>query len=128
MTTDQVDAIGPEFTAFLRPFERFFDTLKTVRHFRTYTRGLPCDRDLRSRGSGNRGGGRQCNRRPRAGVIRIVIGIAAGIGPRWSLIADAIARPAQHRGIHGHWSSGNAGCGSSGRSGRRLAGIQIIRA
>ena len=43
MTTDQVDAIGPEFTAFLRPFERFFDTLKTVRHFRTYTRGLLSD-------------------------------------------------------------------------------------
>jgi SRSO17 transposase len=43
MTTDQVDAIGPEFTAFLRPFERFFDSLKTVRHFRTYTRGLLSD-------------------------------------------------------------------------------------
>jgi SRSO17 transposase len=43
MTTDQVQAIGPEFTAFLRPFERFFDTLKTVRHFRTYTRGLLSD-------------------------------------------------------------------------------------
>jgi SRSO17 transposase len=43
MTTDQVQAIGPEFTAFLRPFERFFDTLKTVRHFRSYTRGLLSD-------------------------------------------------------------------------------------
>src|SRR5262245_4069873 len=43
MTADQVQAIGPEFTAFLRPFERFFDTLKTVRHFRTYTRGLLSD-------------------------------------------------------------------------------------
>jgi SRSO17 transposase len=43
MTTEQVQAIGPEFTAFLRPFERFFDTLKTVRHFRNYTRGLLTD-------------------------------------------------------------------------------------
>jgi SRSO17 transposase len=43
MTSEQVQAIGPEFTAFLRPFERFFDTLKTVRHFRTYTRGLLSD-------------------------------------------------------------------------------------
>ena len=43
MTTDQVQAIGPEFTAFLRPLERFFDTLKTVRHFRTYSRGLLSD-------------------------------------------------------------------------------------
>ncbi len=43
MTTDQVEAIGPAFTAFLRPFERFFDTLKTVRHFRNYTRGLLSD-------------------------------------------------------------------------------------
>lgn len=43
MTTDQVQALGPEFTAFLRPFERFFDTLKTVRHFRNYTRGLLSD-------------------------------------------------------------------------------------
>ncbi len=25
MTMDQVQAVGPEFTAFLRPFERFFD-------------------------------------------------------------------------------------------------------
>jgi hypothetical protein len=29
MTTEQVLAIGPEFTTFLRPFELFFDTLKT---------------------------------------------------------------------------------------------------
>jgi SRSO17 transposase len=43
MTADQVLAIGPEFTAFLRPFEPFFDSLKTVRHFRTYTRGLLSD-------------------------------------------------------------------------------------
>jgi SRSO17 transposase len=43
MTTDQVQAIGPEFTAFLRPFERFFDTLKTIRHFRNYSRGLLSD-------------------------------------------------------------------------------------
>ena len=43
MTSEHVQAIGPAFTAFLRPFERFFDTLKTVRHFRTYTRGLLSD-------------------------------------------------------------------------------------
>jgi SRSO17 transposase len=43
MTTDQVQALGPAFTAFLQPFERFFDTLKTVRHFRSYTRGLLSD-------------------------------------------------------------------------------------
>jgi SRSO17 transposase len=43
MTTDQVQAIGPEFTAFLRPFERFFDNLETVRHFRNYSRGLLTD-------------------------------------------------------------------------------------
>ena len=43
MTTDQVQALGPAFTAFLQPFEPFFDTLKTVRHFRAYTRGLLSD-------------------------------------------------------------------------------------
>ncbi len=43
MTTDQVQAIGPEFTAFLRPFERFFDEPETVRHFRNYSRGLLTD-------------------------------------------------------------------------------------
>jgi DDE superfamily endonuclease len=43
MTTDQVQTLGPAFTAFLQPFEPFFDTLKTVRHFRTYTRGLLSD-------------------------------------------------------------------------------------
>jgi SRSO17 transposase len=43
MTKDQVQAFGPAFAAFLQPFERFFDTLKTVRHFRTYTRGLLSD-------------------------------------------------------------------------------------
>jgi SRSO17 transposase len=43
MTTEQVLAIGPDFTAFLRPFEQFFDTLKSVRHFRHYTRGLLSD-------------------------------------------------------------------------------------
>ena len=40
MTKDLVQAIGPEFTAFLRPFERFFDNPGTVQHFRNYTRGL----------------------------------------------------------------------------------------
>jgi SRSO17 transposase len=43
VTTDQVQALGPEFTAFLRPFERFFDTLTTIRHFRNYTSGLLAD-------------------------------------------------------------------------------------
>ena len=43
MTTDQVQAIGPEFTAFLRPFERFFAEPETVRHFRNYSRGLLTD-------------------------------------------------------------------------------------
>ncbi len=43
MTADQIQAIGPEFTAFLRPLERFFDNPKTVRHFRNYSRGLLTD-------------------------------------------------------------------------------------
>ena len=43
MTTEQVQATGPELTAFLRPFERFFDTPKTTRHFRHYARGLLSD-------------------------------------------------------------------------------------
>jgi SRSO17 transposase len=43
MTTDQVQAIGPEFTAFLRPFEQFFDSPETVQHFRNYSRGLLTD-------------------------------------------------------------------------------------
>jgi len=48
MTTDQVRAIGPEFTAFLRPFERFFDNPGTVQHFRNYTRGLLTDLDRKT--------------------------------------------------------------------------------
>lgn len=43
MTKEQVQAIGPEFTAFLRPFERFFEEPETVRHFRNYSRGLLTD-------------------------------------------------------------------------------------
>jgi SRSO17 transposase len=43
MTTDQVQTIGPEFTAFLRPFEQFFDNPATVQHFRNYSRGLLTD-------------------------------------------------------------------------------------
>jgi SRSO17 transposase len=43
VTTDQVEALGPALTAFLRPFERFFDSPKTVRHFRNYARGLLSD-------------------------------------------------------------------------------------
>jgi hypothetical protein len=36
MIKDLVQAVGPEFTAFLRPFERFFDNPGTVQHFRNY--------------------------------------------------------------------------------------------
>jgi SRSO17 transposase len=43
MTTEQVQAVGPEFTAFLRPFERYFEQPESVRHFRNYTRGLLTD-------------------------------------------------------------------------------------
>jgi SRSO17 transposase len=43
MTADPVEAIGPAWTAFLQPFERFFDSPKTVRHFRAYSRGLLSD-------------------------------------------------------------------------------------
>lgn len=43
MTTEQVQALGPDFTAFLRPFERYFEQPETVRHFRNYTRGLLTD-------------------------------------------------------------------------------------
>ncbi len=43
MTAAQLGAIGPAFTAFLRPFERFFEQPETVRHFRNYARGLLSD-------------------------------------------------------------------------------------
>ena len=43
MTTEQVQALGPDFTTFLRPFERYFEQPETVRHFRNYTRGLLTD-------------------------------------------------------------------------------------
>jgi SRSO17 transposase len=43
MTADQVQALGPALTAFLQPFERFFASPATVRHFRTYSRGLLSD-------------------------------------------------------------------------------------
>jgi hypothetical protein len=43
MTAQQILDIGPEFAVSLRPFEWFFDARKTVRHFRTYTRGLLVD-------------------------------------------------------------------------------------
>jgi SRSO17 transposase len=48
MTTEQVEAIGPKFTAFLQQFERFFDNLETIRHFRNYTRGLLTDLDRKT--------------------------------------------------------------------------------
>ena len=48
MIKDLVQAVGPEFTAFLRPFERFFDNPGTVQHFRTYTRGLLTDLDRKT--------------------------------------------------------------------------------
>lgn len=43
MTVEQIEVLGPALTAFLRPFERFFENAKTVRHFRDYTRGLLTD-------------------------------------------------------------------------------------
>src|ERR1700684_4669834 len=43
MTADQLLALGPAFTAFLRHFERFFDSAKLVPHVRTYARGLLSD-------------------------------------------------------------------------------------
>jgi SRSO17 transposase len=43
MTADQLQAIGPQFTAFLQPFERFFDTAASVQHLRHYARGLLSD-------------------------------------------------------------------------------------
>jgi SRSO17 transposase len=48
MTLDWVRDIGPEFTDFLRPFERFLEDPKTVRHFRNYTRGLLTDLDRKT--------------------------------------------------------------------------------
>jgi SRSO17 transposase len=42
MTAEQLHDLAPALTAFLRPFEPFFDT-KTVRHFRAYARGLLSD-------------------------------------------------------------------------------------
>lgn len=43
MTADQIAALGPALTAFLQPLERFFDSPKTVPHFRAYARGLLSD-------------------------------------------------------------------------------------
>ena len=43
MTTEQVQALGPAFTAFLRPLQRFFDNPNTIQHFQNYTRGLLSD-------------------------------------------------------------------------------------
>src|SRR5437588_9595916 len=43
MTADQVAALGPALTAFLRPLERFFESPKTVPHVRAYARGLLSD-------------------------------------------------------------------------------------
>ncbi len=43
MTEDQLQALGPQFTAFLQPLERFFDQPATVGHFRNYARGLLSD-------------------------------------------------------------------------------------
>lgn len=43
MTADQLAALGPALTAFLQPLERFFDSPKTVPHFRAYARGLLSD-------------------------------------------------------------------------------------
>jgi SRSO17 transposase len=43
MTADQFQAIGPAFTVFLRPLERYFDTPAVIQHFRNYARGLLSD-------------------------------------------------------------------------------------
>jgi SRSO17 transposase len=43
MTADQLAALGPALTAFLQPLDRFFDSPKTVPHFRAYARGLLSD-------------------------------------------------------------------------------------
>jgi SRSO17 transposase len=43
MTAEQLQAIGPQFTAFLGPFERHFATAASVQHFRHYARGLLSD-------------------------------------------------------------------------------------
>jgi SRSO17 transposase len=43
MTEAQLQALGPQFTAFLQPFERFFDTSASAQHFRHYARGLLSD-------------------------------------------------------------------------------------
>ena len=43
MTTEQVQALGPAFTAFLRPLQPFFHDPKIVQHFQSYTRGLLSD-------------------------------------------------------------------------------------
>jgi SRSO17 transposase len=43
MTEADLQALGPALTAFLQRFERFFDSPKTVPHFRAYTRGLLSD-------------------------------------------------------------------------------------
>jgi SRSO17 transposase len=43
MTEAQLQKLGPALTAFLQRFERFFDSPKTVPHFRSYTRGLLSD-------------------------------------------------------------------------------------
>lgn len=43
MTTEQVQALAPALTEFLRPLQQFFDNPKTVQHFQNYTRGLLSD-------------------------------------------------------------------------------------
>lgn len=43
MTKEQIKSVGPELTAFLRKFESYFESLKAVRHYRNYTRGLLSD-------------------------------------------------------------------------------------
>jgi SRSO17 transposase len=43
MTREQIEALGPAFTSFLRHFEKYFTFPKSVEHFRQYTRGLLTD-------------------------------------------------------------------------------------
>ncbi len=43
MTTEQVQALAPALSEFLRPFRQFFDNPKTLEHLHRYTRGLLSD-------------------------------------------------------------------------------------
>ena len=48
MTADQVSALGPAFTEYLRHFRSCFVTANTFGHLNTYCRGLISDLDRKS--------------------------------------------------------------------------------